>query len=388
MRASQIFQIVAYVVLAWLAVSMIGRLHWFFGLLVTLLAIWNVAVIWMLREFRRALAALCRRGPIRTYVGWVCRLTGEQLPLESEQAGRREVLLRSKRDFDVASARAKQIVRGHDEVVEQVLARIHENQTLRKSRRTAHAGGPLASFLLVGREGIGKRYLMRVLAKLLYGNSGVEVFDCERLTADTLAGTKDREGELLEIVRQHPCTLLLFENIEKASRDVVSLFVEVLTTGHLKPAGSAAKVSFVDATIALTTTQTFSSLEALAGLRLSEAVFHQRAIEFLGAETRIDHGLLSAVTAVCFCAAPSDQVKAEVVALLMRKECRDHGIELSNVDPEILATQVIQLDDASGFRLAPQRIKKLLRKPLVAAAPERPPSLSLRVRRSAAAHAH
>ncbi|MCA9259565.1 MAG: hypothetical protein KDA61_10220, partial [Planctomycetales bacterium] len=74
------------------------------------------------------------------------------------------------------------------------------------------------------------------------------------------------------------------------------------------------------------------------------------------------------------------RVKAEVVALLMKKECSDHGIELSNVDPEILAMQVIQLDDASGFRLAPQRVKKLLRKPLVAAALERPPSLSLRVR--------
>jgi hypothetical protein len=121
-------------------------------------------------------------------------------------------------------------------------------------------------------------------------------------------------------------------------------------------------------------------VEALAGAGLGEAVFHQRAIELIGEETQIDHGLLNAVTDVCFCASPSDSVKAEVVALLMKKECRDHGIELSNVDPEILATQVIQLDDASGFRLAPQRVKKLLRKPLVAAAPERPPSLSLRVR--------
>ena len=94
---------------------------------------------------------------------------------------------------------------------------------------------------------------------------------------------------------------------------------------------------------------------------------------------------LSAVTDICYCEPPTDRVKAEVVALLMKKECRDHGIELSNVDPEILATQVIQLDDASGFRLAPQRVKKLLRKPLVAAAPERPPSLSLRVRTPATA---
>ena len=126
-------------------------------------------------------------------------------------------------------------------------------------------------------------------------------------------------------------------------------------------------------------------MEALASAGLGEAIFHQRAIEVLLEETQIDHGLVSAVTDICYCAPPTDRVKAEVVALLMKKECSDHGIELSNVDPEILATQVIQLDDASGFRLAPQRVRKLLRKPLVAAAPERPPSLSLRVRTPAKA---
>jgi hypothetical protein len=379
-RAFQIFRIVTYVVLAWIAVSAIGRLHWFFALLVTVLAISNVAVIWMLREYRPTLAALCRRRLVRKYVGWVCYFTGEQLPLETEQRASREVLLRSRRDFEIAGRRGKQIVRGHDDVIDTVLPRIYENQTLRKSRRSVHVGGPLASFLLVGQEGVGKRYLMRVISKLLYGNSAVEVFDCGRVRVDTLTGTKDREGELLEIVRQHPCTLLLFENIERASRDVTSVLIELITTGNLKQPGAAAKVSFVDATIALTTTQARSSVEALAGAGLGEAVFHQRAIEIIGEETQIDHGLLNAVTDVCFCASPSDCVKAEVVALLMKKECRDHGIELSNVDPEILATQVIQLDDASGFQLAPQRVKKLLRKPLVAAAPERPPSLSLRVR--------
>jgi len=88
---------------------------------------------------------------------------------------------------------------------------------------------------------------------------------------------------------------------------------------------------------------------------------------------------LSAVSDICFCASPTDAVKSEVIALLMQRECRDHQMELSHVDPEILTTQVMQIEPAEGFRLAPQRVKKLLRKPLVAATPHRPPSLSLRV---------
>ena len=380
MRAFQIFRIVSYALLAWIAVSTLGRLHWFFALLVTVVAISNVAVIWMLREHRTTLAVFCRRRLVRKYVSCVCYLTREQLPLETEQRTAREVLLRSKRDFDIAGTRAKPIVRGHDHVIDTVLSRIHENLTLRKSRHGAAAGGPLASFLLVGPNGVGKRYLMRVIAKLLYGNSEIEVFDCQRQRAETLIGTKDHEGLLLEIVRQRPCTLLLFENIEKASRDTVSVLTELMTTGYLRQPGAAARVSLVDTTLTLTTTGACGSLEALASAGLGETVFHQRAIELLSEEAQIDHGVLNAVTNICFCAAPTDRVKAEVVALLMKKECREHGMELSNVDPEIIATQVVQMDDENGFRLAPQRVKKLLRKPLVAAAPERPPSLSLRVR--------
>ena len=47
---------------------------------------------------------------------------------------------------------------------------------------------------------------------------------------------------------------------------------------------------------------------------------------------------------VLLCDSPSDEVKAEVISLLLQKECRAHSIELSHVDPIILGTQVLQLD--------------------------------------------
>ena len=129
MGAFQIIRIVSYVVLAWIAVSTIGRLHWLFSLLVTALAIWNVVIIWMLREYRPALAVACRQPLLRKYVGWICYFTNEQLPLETEPEGDQQVLLRTQRDFEIAGMRAKQIVRGHDRVLDTVLWRIYENQT-------------------------------------------------------------------------------------------------------------------------------------------------------------------------------------------------------------------------------------------------------------------
>ena len=379
MRLFSILRILAYFVLAWMAVSTLGRLHWCLALLITVLAISNLAILWMLRDHRPLLARVCRRKLLRKYVGVVCYLTGDQLPLESEPSAIREVLLRTLKDFQHAEMLAKQIVRGHGEVIGRVLSRIYENQTLRKSRRKRDVSGPLASFLLVGVAGIGKRYLLRVIAKLLYGNSGIEVFDCQRLTAHTLAGSKDQASPLWEIVEQQPHTLLLFERIEKATPDVSQVLGEILSKGVLKQTGTGKMISLEKTTVAFTTAAASSSLERLANQSTGEAFFEQRAIEAIGEETSIDSGLLSAVTDICFCASPTDAVKSEVIALLMQRECRDHQIELSHVDPEILATQVMQIEPAEGFRLAPQRVKKLLRKPLVAATPHRPPSLSLRV---------
>ena len=135
MRLFSLLRIVAYVILAWMIVSTLGRTHWFLALLVTVLAISNIAILWMLRDHRPKLARACRREPLRKYVSAVCYLTGDQLPRESEPSAIREVLLRTQKDFEQAESQAKQIVRGHDGVITRVLSRIYENQTLRKSRR-------------------------------------------------------------------------------------------------------------------------------------------------------------------------------------------------------------------------------------------------------------
>lgn len=379
MRLFTLLRIAAYVILAWMIISTLGRWHWFLALLVTVLAISNIAILWMLRDHRPKLARACRRVPLRKYVSAVCYLTGDQLPRESEPSAIREVLLRTQKDFEQAEMQAKQIVRGQDEVIARVLSRIYENQTLRKSRRKRDLSGPLASFLLVGTEGIGKRYLLRVIAKILYGDSGVEVFDCQQLNAHTLLGSKGQSSPLWEIVEQQPHTLLLFERIEKAPSEVSRVLGEILSKGVLKQPGSDKVLSLEKTTVAFTTTAAASALQRLAEQSAGQAIFEQRALEAIGEETPIDPGLLSAVTDICYCASPTDAVKSEVVSLLMQNECRDHQIELSHVDPEILAIQVMQIEPAEGFRLVPQRVKKLLRKPLVAAAPHRPPALSLRV---------
>ena len=99
---------------------------------------------------------------------------------------------------------AKQVVRGHDAVFDLMLNRLCETVMLRKRRKDVVGGlPPLASFLLVGKDGIGKRYLARVLAKLLYRSAAVTVFECDKLSSDAVSqvlGAKGSPGKLADSV--------------------------------------------------------------------------------------------------------------------------------------------------------------------------------------------
>ena len=164
-------------------------------------------------------------------------------------------------------------------------------------------------------------------------------------------------------------------------RSWLRLFIEFLTTGKVRLAGSANPISLEDSVIVFTTTSGADCLSELAGQQ-SDEVTGQQPIDRIADATSTEHQLVHGVTEVLYCAAPDDHVKSEVIALLLAQECGTHGAELSHVDPEIIATQVLQLDDEHGFAPAPQLVSKLLRKPLVAAAEGEHKLLSLRVRSS------
>ena len=379
LRTAKILQALFVVMLAWYVFSILGRWHWLFAFLLVIVSVANVVTVWMLRENRATLVKLCVKPFVKKYVAGICYLTGQQVPLDERPGATDEsLLLRTNRDFEVASARAKQIVRGHDEVLDRMLSRISENMTLRKSRRHSKSLGPVASFLLLGDEGIGKRYLARVVSKLLYRSGRVEVFECDRITPESLIGIKGRPGDLLELVRKEPFQLLIFERIEKAPAGVASVLSQLLSTGQLMQPGAESPVLFHHAAIVFTSAAS-DSVADLDDQVLGQSAWQQRVIDYLSDERQLDRGLLGAIDEVRLCESPTDEVKAEVISLLLQKECRAHGIELSHVDPIILGTLVLQIDDAAGFAHAPNRIKKLLSRPIVAAAADEHDSLSLRV---------
>lgn len=337
---------------------------------VLLFAALNLVFTWMVATESRYLVRLLDLPLVGTYVRFVYKCMGKPIPRKTK---RPMLLLKSEREFERATAQAKQLVRGHDHVLDGVLSRVHENVTLRRiSKGTKHS--PLGCFLLIGPSGVGKLYLLRVVAKLLFPDGSIEVFDCAKLASN------DIERSLAVLVSARPARGIVFENIDKASSDVAGVLYGILKTGRFRAPNENEEHSLSHVVLGFTLACATEALSSLAVDGIGTATRQEQLIDWLASESQMQRTMLNAMTDIYLCETPDDYVKSEVVSLLMQKECRSHATELNSVDPAILATQVVQIDDETGFESTPQRIEKLLRKPLVAAANGKHKKLSLRIR--------
>ncbi len=128
---------------------------------------------------------------------------------------------------------------GQDEAVKAVARAIRRGRVGLKDPKR-----PVGSFIFLGPTGVGKTELCKTLAEAMFGDENAMIrFDMsefmEKHTVSKLIGSPpgyvgyDEGGQLTELVRRKPYSVILFDEIEKAHPDVFNMLLQILDDGRL-----------------------------------------------------------------------------------------------------------------------------------------------------------
>ena len=154
------------------------------------------------------------------------------IPIKKLVSGEKEKLLSLKDNL-------KKRVKGQDEAISLVSEAI-----IRARSGIKDPNRPIGSFIFLGPTGVGKTEVAKALAYELFDDERHMIrIDCseymEAFNVSRLIGAPpgyvgyDEGGQLTEAVRRNPYSIVLFDEIEKAHRDVFNILLQILDDGRI-----------------------------------------------------------------------------------------------------------------------------------------------------------
>ena len=220
------------------------------------------------------------------------------------------------------SARLEKSIYGQDDAIRALVQAVSRSYAgISKETR------PLGVFLFVGPTGTGKTALSKLLAEVLFYNSASFIrLDMSEYSEGNavakLIGAPpgyvgyEKGGALTEKIRRHPYSVVLFDEVEKANEEVLSLLLQITDDGFLTDSDGR-RVSFRNAYIILTSNAGFGGSN-------SEAGFVSKGSKSADLSLYFKAELLARLDEIIYFAPLSDKTLKEIA----EKELRDLSYRL------------------------------------------------------------
>ncbi len=199
----------------------------------------------------------------------------------------------------------EKLIRIEDVLRERVIGQDEGISAVAHALRRARAGlsdinRPIGSFMFLGPTGVGKTELAKALAEFMFNDEKALVrIDMseymEKYSVSRLIGAApgyvghDEGGQLTEILRHRPYSVILFDEIEKAHPEVFNILLQVLDNGRLTDS-KGKMVSFKNSIIIMTSNVGSEHLKAVSRIgfsaenvaaSLEEGDYREKAMEAL-----------------------------------------------------------------------------------------------------------
>lgn len=242
----------------------------------------------------------------------------------------------------------------HQRVVGQDFAIKEIAEAMRRARvGMVNDKKPLGSFLFLGSTGVGKTESAKALAEAYFGSEDrmirLDMSEYQNQESlDRLIGSvsSGREGYLTSKVKETPYALLLLDEIEKADKDILNLFLQVLDEGALTDAFGK-KISFRNLIIIATSNAGAEMIREAIKENLDPEVIQEKVIDYSIKEGIFSPEFLNRFSGVIFFHPLEGETVEKIAALMLARYAeklkREHNISVE------FAPEVIQIVAEEGF---------------------------------------
>ena len=269
--------------------------------------------------------------------------------------------------FKLTEEESSRLLNMEDELHKRIIGQEDAVKAVSRAIRRTRAGlkdprRPSGSFIFAGPSGVGKTELSKALANFLFGEDDALIqIDMgefhDRFTASRLFGAPpgyvgyEEGGQLTEKVRRKPFSVVLFDEIEKAHKEIYNTLLQVLEDGRLTD-GQGRIVDFKNTVLIFTSNLGTQDISKAVGMGFSAVGEHDADGQYERMKNKVNDELkkhfrpefLNRIDdIVVFHQLTKEQIVEMVDLLLGRVEkalaAKDMGIELTEQAKNLLAAR-------------------------------------------------